>query len=109
MQICILVVGTQGDVQPFIGLGKRLKQDGHRIRLATHAMYRKLVQSHGLEFYPLGGNPKELAAYMVKTGGHLMPTGLDAITKDIPRNMEIIQEILESTWPAVVSANPDII
>lgn len=107
MNICILVVGTQGDVQPFIGLGKHLQGDGHRVRLATHGVYRSIVMKHGLEFYPLGGDPKELAAYMVKTGGKLLPTGFDAITKDIPRNMEIIQEILESTWPAVSAPDPE--
>ncbi len=30
------VVGTRGDVQPFIGIGLRLKEFGHRVRLASH-------------------------------------------------------------------------
>eukprot|EP00644_Phytophthora_capsici_P014636 jgi/Phyca11/19964/fgenesh1_pg.PHYCAscaffold_54_\ len=38
--------------------------------------------THGVEFYPLGGDPKELAAYMVKTGGHLIPTKIETLTKD---------------------------
>jgi hypothetical protein len=32
INIVILVVGTRGDVQPFIYLGQRLLQDGHRVR-----------------------------------------------------------------------------
>ncbi|EGZ07103.1 hypothetical protein PHYSODRAFT_319655 [Phytophthora sojae] len=62
---------------------------------------------HGVEFYPLGGDPKKLAAYMVKTGGHLIPLSLEAIQKDVPRNMQMIEEILNSTWPAVSEADPD--
>ncbi|OQS07126.1 sterol 3-beta-glucosyltransferase [Thraustotheca clavata] len=105
MHICIMIVGTRGDVQPFIGIGKRLKKDGHRVRLATHEVYRSMVLDGGLEFYPLGGDPKELAAYMVKTGGHLIPLGYDVITKDLPRNIQMVEEILFSTWPAVQAAD----
>ncbi|RLN98200.1 hypothetical protein BBJ28_00026096, partial [Nothophytophthora sp. Chile5] len=28
MNICIMIVGTRGDVQPFIAIAKRLQQDG---------------------------------------------------------------------------------
>ncbi|GAB9468220.1 Sterol 3-beta, partial [Globisporangium polare] len=107
MSICIMIVGTRGDVQPFIGIAKRLQIDGHRVRLATHAVYRDFVTEHGVEFYPLGGDPKELAAYMVKTGGHLIPLNFEAIQKDVPRNLQMIEEILHSTWPAVSAADPD--
>ncbi|KAG2526793.1 hypothetical protein JM18_004205 [Phytophthora kernoviae] len=102
-----MIVGTRGDVQPFLAIAHRLQQDGHRVRLATHAVYREFVMSHGVEFYPLGGDPKELAAYMVKTGGHLIPTKIETLTKDVPRNREMINEIVQSTWPAVSDSDPD--
>lgn len=38
----------------------------HRVRLATHSAYRDFVQGFGLEFYPLGGDPKLLSQYIVK-------------------------------------------
>ncbi|EGZ07162.1 hypothetical protein PHYSODRAFT_362385 [Phytophthora sojae] len=107
MTICIMIVGTHGDVQPFVAIAKRLLQDGHRVRLATHAVYRNFVMSHDVEFYPLTGDPKELSAYMVKTGGHLIPLNLETIQKDMPRNMQMIEEILYSTWPAVSEADPE--
>ncbi|KAG1712275.1 hypothetical protein DVH05_000025 [Phytophthora capsici] len=107
MNICILIVGTRGDVQPFLAIALRLQEDGHRVRLATHAVYREFVMSHGIEFYPLGGDPKELAAYMVKTGGNLIPMKIKTLTEDVPRNMQMIHEIVFSTWPAVSEADPD--
>ena len=82
------MVGTQGDAQPFIALVSRLKADGHRVQVATHGIYRDLVTSHDLEFYPLGGDPKILSTYMVKTQGQLLPTGYPTITKDLPANMK---------------------
>jgi len=107
LSVCIMIVGTRGDVQPFIAVAKHLQDDGHRVRLATHAVYRDFVMEHGVEFYPLGGDPKELAAYMVKTGGHLIPLKFETLQKDVPRNMQMIEEILYSTWPAVSAADPD--
>jgi sterol 3beta-glucosyltransferase len=66
-------VGTRGDVQPFVLLGKLLQSHGHRVRLATHAMYRATVTGAGLEYYPLGGDPVKLSAYMVKNSGRIIP------------------------------------
>ena len=37
---------------------------GHRVRLATHANFKDFVLTAGLEFYPLGGDPKVLAECM---------------------------------------------
>lgn len=37
---------------------------GHRVRLATHANFKEFVLTAGLEFYPLGGDPKVLAECM---------------------------------------------
>ncbi|KAG7392880.1 hypothetical protein PHYPSEUDO_014367 [Phytophthora pseudosyringae] len=107
MNICILIVGTRGDVQPFLAIAQRLQQDGHCVRLGTHAVYRDYVVSRGVKFYPLGGDPKELAAYMAKTGDHLIPTKIETLTKDVPRNREMIKEIVSSTWPAVSEADPE--
>ena len=56
-----------GDVQPFLALGQRLKADGHRVRIATHATFDKFVRDTGLEFFSIGGNPHELMSYMVKS------------------------------------------
>ena len=62
LNIVIQVVGSRGDVQPFVALGEELKSYGHRIRLATHDVFKEFVQSAGLEFYPIGGDPTELMA-----------------------------------------------
>ncbi|KAK4573359.1 hypothetical protein RGQ29_031357 [Quercus rubra] len=61
LQVVMLIVGTRGDVQPFIAIGKRLQDYGHRVRLATHSNFKEFVLTAGLEFYPLGGDPKVLA------------------------------------------------
>jgi sterol 3beta-glucosyltransferase len=56
MRIAIIAMGTRGDVQPYISLGKGLKAAGHSVRLLTHENFEQLVNSYGLEFWPARGN-----------------------------------------------------
>jgi sterol 3beta-glucosyltransferase len=59
MRITILAIGSRGDIQPYIALSKGLSDAGHRVRLATHAAFATLVQSHAIEFFPLDDEPRE--------------------------------------------------
>jgi len=59
LNIVIQVVGSRGDVQPFIALGSELQRHGHRVRLATHGQFDKFVRDSGLEFFSIGGDPAE--------------------------------------------------
>ncbi len=101
LNIVILIVGSRGDVQPFIALGKELLKYGHRIRLATHETFRKFVLDSGLGFYPLGADPAELMAYAVKNPG-LIP-GIESIRAgDIGKRRQSIAEILTTCWDACI-------
>nr|WIL59759.1 UDP-glucosyltransferase 80A41 [Paris polyphylla] len=95
LQIVILIVGTRGDVQPFIPIGKRFQDYGHRVRLATHANFKEFVLTAGLEFYPLGGDPKVLAEYMVKNKGFLPSS-----PSEIPIQRKQLKEIIFSLLSA---------
>lgn len=101
LNIVMLIVGTRGDVQPFVAIGKRLQDYGHRVRLATHSNFKEFVLTAGLEFYPLGGDPKVLAGYMVKNKGFL-PSG----PSEIPVQRNQMKEIINSLLPAC--KEPDI-
>lgn len=57
---------TIGDVQPYLALASRLIKH-HKVRIGTHAAFKSLVESHGVGFYDIGGDPAELMAYMVKS------------------------------------------
>ncbi|KAL0284209.1 UNVERIFIED_CONTAM: Sterol 3-beta-glucosyltransferase UGT80A2 [Sesamum angustifolium] len=90
LQIVMLIVGTRGDVQPFVAIGKRLQDYGHRVRLATHSNFKEFVLTSGLEFYPLGGDPKVLAGW----------------PSEIPVQRNQMKEIIYSLLPAC--KEPDI-
>jgi hypothetical protein len=65
LAIAMLVCGTRGDVQPFLALALGLQKDGHRVRLATHAIFKDYVESYGVEFFPMGTwLPRLLCLYL---------------------------------------------
>ncbi|KAK7052327.1 glycosyltransferase family 1 protein [Favolaschia claudopus] len=110
MNIVIQVVGSRGDVQPFIALGNELQKHGHRVRLATHDTFESFVRASGLEFYPIGGDPAQLMAYMVKNPG-LIPGIRSLRAGDIGRKRAMVAEMLEGCWrsciePDTVSGAP---
>lgn len=104
MNIVIQIVGSRGDVQPFVALGQVLKQKyNHRVRIATHPTFRQFVTENGLEFFSIGGDPAELMAFMVKNPG-LMP-GVDSLKNgDIGKRRKQIYEMLNGCWRSCIES-----
>ncbi|CAF0759870.1 unnamed protein product [Adineta ricciae] len=102
LAIVILIVGTRGDVQPFIALGQALHQVGHRVRIATHETFRSFVRGNGLEFYPLAGDPADLMAFMVKNAG-IIPSMSCILEGDLVKKRRCLADILASTWLACIA------
>lgn len=101
MHITILTLGSQGDVQPYIPLGTALAGAGYDVRLATHANFELIARDHGLEFFPIEGNPREMLE--TEAGQALMETGPNIVTH--VRQLKsmgnaLIQQILFSSWKA---------
>ncbi|KAI6783136.1 Sterol 3-beta-glucosyltransferase UGT80B1-like protein [Emericellopsis cladophorae] len=102
LNVVIQIVGSRGDVQPFVALGKVLKETyGHRVRIATHPTFQSFVEQNSLEFFSIGGDPAELMAFMVKHPG-LMP-GFDAIKSgEVTKRRKGISEMLVGCWRSCI-------
>jgi len=123
LQIVMFIVGSRGDVQPYLALALQLiVLHGHRVRIATHDVFAKFVLEqavylrnqvglHGqtlersLEFYGIGGDPKDLMAYMVKNPG-LMPGRESLMNGDIGRKKKMIKEMLGRFYLSTFSPCP---
>ncbi|KAH4020808.1 hypothetical protein HBI38_172410 [Parastagonospora nodorum] len=108
LNIVIIIIGSRGDIQPFIRIGKILQNDyGHRVRMATHPSFKDFVEKDsGLEFFSIGGNPAELMAFMVKNPG-LIPN-LDTIKEgEIGRRRAQMYEMFQGMWRACINATDD--
>lgn len=102
LKVVMLIVGTRGDVQPFLAIGRKMQEYGHQVRLATHANFKEFVKSAGLEFFPLGGDSKVLAAYMVKNKGFLS-TG----PKEVRTQRKQIKSIVNSLLAPCIEPDMD--
>ncbi|GMM28345.1 sterol 3-beta-glucosyltransferase [Martiniozyma asiatica (nom. inval.)] len=61
----LLTIGSRGDVQPYIALGKALLKEGHQVKIVTHIEFKDWILGHGLNFSEIAGDPSELMALMV--------------------------------------------
>jgi rhamnosyltransferase subunit B len=52
--ILLCTIGSAGDVNPFIGIGRQLKERGFRVVLITSQYFESQAHGAGLEFYGLG-------------------------------------------------------
>jgi UDP:flavonoid glycosyltransferase YjiC (YdhE family) len=105
LNIVIHCVGSRGDVQPFIALGNRLLKDGHRIRLASHDLFADSARASGIDFFPVGGDPADLMAYMVKNPG-LLPSMTSLLKGDVRKNRAMIAGMLQCFWRSCVDRDP---
>ena len=96
-----MVIGSRGDIQPFLKIAKILKeQHGHRVRIASHPVFRDFVQEEeGLEFFSVGGDPAELMAFMVNNPG-LVPHLATIREGEIQRRRSAMAMMFEGFWRA---------
>ncbi|MCP4998254.1 MAG: glycosyltransferase family 1 protein [Hyphomicrobiales bacterium] len=98
MRIALITLGTRGDVQPFIALGKSLKARGHDVVVGAPDDFQTWIEGHGLAYRSigvdmhaffqspegrkvLGGNVFAMARIWSKTIVPLTRRSLDAIWK----------------------------
>lgn len=108
LNICIMIVGTHGDVLPFCILARELQALGHRVRVATHEVHRRTVASRGIEFYPLAGDPKKLSEWTVQSGGNILGEIREGVAdlSIVNAKMEMVKSITTSCWGAVSAPDP---
>ncbi|KAM6498379.1 glycosyltransferase family 1 protein [Amanita muscaria] len=96
LHFTFLTIGSRGDVQPYIALAKGLIADGHRCRIATHGEFRAWIESHGIEFGYVGGDPAELMRICVENGTFSVSFFKEGILKF----RGWLDDLLKTSWEA---------
>lgn len=96
MKVCIITIGTRGDVQPYIALGRGLQEAGHEVTLATLAGFESAITQYGLQYSRLRGDfLKVIQSSEGKRGNPL---------KLIRQYRVMAQETLEDEWAVAQEA-----
>lgn len=113
MKILIMTYGTLGDVQPYVALGKGLKNSGHQVILGTSERFRDFVEGHGLVFGHLGDG---LLALIDTDQGRNMLENTTNIIDVVKHNIILAKKFkplqvaqLRDTWELAESIKPDFI
>ncbi|KAF8427007.1 hypothetical protein EV426DRAFT_529927 [Tirmania nivea] len=101
LNIVIMVIGSRGDIQPFVALAKVLVGEwGHRVRLATHPEFKEFIEEE-FRFFSVGGDPQELMAFMVKNPG-LLPSLATIKAGEVARRRQQMRIMFEGFWRSCV-------
>jgi squalene-hopene/tetraprenyl-beta-curcumene cyclase len=94
--ILLMALGGRGIIEMFLSIAKRLGPKGRRVRIATHPAHQALVESHGFEFYNVGGDRDEFAQVLGQK-----PNLLSSLTRgDLSRLRRSLCSMLERFWRA---------
>jgi sterol 3beta-glucosyltransferase len=101
MHILISTFGTQGDIQPFIALGKELRAAGYTVAVCTAESYRPLVEAHGLRYAFMNDTLLDLSRAIMEQRGE---------TLSLMRRMSpAMRGTMEDEWRAAQAFEPDAI
>lgn len=96
LHITFLTIGSRGDVQPYLAIGRGLIKEGHTVRIATHAEFKDVVEEQGCEFREVAGDPGQLMQIMIEHGMFSVSFLRDAAAKF----RDWITELLDTSWKA---------
>ncbi|MEO0534941.1 MAG: glycosyltransferase [Cyanobacteria bacterium P01_A01_bin.123] len=113
MHIFILTLGSRGDVQPYVALGKGLKNASHQVTLCTSARFESFITAHGLNY---GYMNDEMMALMDSAQGRDLMENTTNLWEIIKATRKMSQQVapmqhrmLQDSWKAAEAANPDLI
>jgi sterol 3beta-glucosyltransferase len=104
MHLLLMSLGTRGDIQPFVALGKALQRSRHEVTLCTSSGFEPWIREHGLGYAHLNNDILDLVnseagrEAMEQTGGLL---GLPKRMIDASRRFKsIFRRALAEEWEA---------
>ena len=113
MNILLQTIGSRGDVQPFVALGKGLQDAGHTVTVCTAGRFEGFVQENGLDYAYLNDDLLKLldsaeGGAIIEDMGSLVSgirTGLRLIRETGP----IMRALIREGWEAATRIKPDLI
>jgi sterol 3beta-glucosyltransferase len=106
MRILLLTVGTRGDIQPFVALGRRLMARGHSVTLAAPSGFRAMAEAAGLTFHAL---PMDAETLLQEPEMKAVFTSIKGKLKAFRWVADLMNRQLSDTWALGLDLAPDVI
>lgn len=104
MRVSMLTLGTRGDVQPYVALGRALRARGHDVVLAAPDDFGPWIERHGLGFHAMGVNMRQflqMAQIREVLSGNWLRLGSIWTSTVVP----MINAMLQASWAAAGDAD----
>lgn len=100
MKLNIIAIGSRGDVQPIVALGRGLADAGYAVRMVTLESFAPLVRQQGLDFFPIEGDAQALTNEMMLAGMQGKGLSLVPMYRGIMRSFGAITESYQRSFSA---------
>ncbi|MEL6384626.1 MAG: glycosyltransferase [Cyanobacteria bacterium J06626_18] len=113
MRVLILTLGSRGDVQPYVALGKGLKAAGHTVTLCTSSRFESFITEHGLNYGYM--NDAMMQLMDSAQGREVMEDatnlwGVIKATRRLSKQVAPLQQkMLQDCWDVAQATNPKLI
>jgi sterol 3beta-glucosyltransferase len=113
MKILITSIGTRGDVQPYVALGRALLRDGHAVTICTCVHFESFVRQNGLGYAYVND---ELIDFMHTADGKAAMGNSGSLWKILLTAVRLIPKLgalqdrqMADVWEAAKTVKPDLI
>ena len=113
MKILIATIGTRGDVQPYIALGRELMASGHEITICTCAHFEPFIRESGLGYAYVNN---DFIDFMHSPEGRIILGNAGSFWKTIATLAPMISKLgnlqerqMADVWAASKESAPDLI
>ncbi len=113
MKVLIITIGSHGDVQPYVALGRELQTAGHMVTICTASRFESFITDHNLAY---GYMTDELLKLMDSDAGRDIienTMGLFGVFKTMLKLLKnlkpLTKQMILDSWKAALAVNPDLI
>ena len=113
MKLLIVTLGSRGDVQPYVALGRGLKAAGHQVTICTSAIFQSFVTQHGLNY---GYMNNELIQLIDSDAGRDAIENTDNLWGAVRTTIKLFKRVkpmyrqtLHDIWQTAQAVDPDVL
>jgi sterol 3beta-glucosyltransferase len=113
MKILIITLGSRGDVQPYVALGKGLQEAGHEVTICTSSSFEGFIREHGLRY---GYMNNDIMALIDSDAGRDAMENTTNLLQWIKTALILVKQVkplqrmmLKESWLAAQEADPDLV